>query len=126
MARCDHGHLVADYELTGFDRSAPIPSGSKSTRSEPSRTPSPHSPADTIVLGVPLTRVSTRGAGASLLELGFGDAVWSTSTYESLEPLTAVCGLRSLAFNPKRIEHSSARYRRWRARMASAKPSGSW
>ena len=43
-------------------------------------------------------------AGASLVELDFGDALWPTSTYESLEPLTALRELRSLAFNPKRID----------------------
>jgi hypothetical protein len=43
-------------------------------------------------------------AAASLLELEFGDAIWSTSTYESLEPLTALRSLRSLSFNPKRID----------------------
>jgi hypothetical protein len=43
-------------------------------------------------------------AGGSLQELEFGDAVWSTSVFESLEPLTALGGLRSLSFNAKRIE----------------------
>ena len=43
-------------------------------------------------------------SGASLQELEFGDAVWSTSVFESLEPLVALSGLRSLNFNAKRID----------------------
>jgi len=43
-------------------------------------------------------------AGASLQELEFGDGIWSTSVFQSLEPLTALGGLRSLSFNAKRIE----------------------
>lgn len=42
--------------------------------------------------------------GASLEELEFGDVVWSTSVFESLEPLAALSGLRSLNFNAKRID----------------------
>lgn len=40
---------------------------------------------------------------ASLEELQFGDAVWSTSIFESIEPLATLSGLRSLNFNAKRI-----------------------
>jgi hypothetical protein len=43
-------------------------------------------------------------AGVALEELEFGDAVWSTSVFESLEPLAALTGLRSLNFNAKRID----------------------
>jgi hypothetical protein len=42
--------------------------------------------------------------GVALKELDFGDAVWSTSVFESLDPLAALDGLRSLWFNAKRIE----------------------
>jgi hypothetical protein len=43
-------------------------------------------------------------AGTHLHELEFGDGIWRTSTYESLESLTALRGLRSLAFEAKRID----------------------
>jgi hypothetical protein len=43
-------------------------------------------------------------AGGSLQELSFGDALFSTSVFESLEPLAALSGLRSLEFNAKRID----------------------
>jgi len=43
-------------------------------------------------------------AGASLQELAFGDAVWSTSVFASLGPLATLAGLRSLTFNAKRID----------------------
>lgn len=42
--------------------------------------------------------------GASLQELDFGNAIWVTSVFESLEPLAGLGGLRSLSFNAKRIE----------------------
>jgi hypothetical protein len=42
--------------------------------------------------------------GTSLRELGFGDMIWSTSVYTSLEPVGSLAGLRSLAFSAKRIE----------------------
>jgi hypothetical protein len=42
--------------------------------------------------------------GASLRELEFGDAIWPKSVFESLEPLTALRGLRSLDFDAKRID----------------------
>jgi hypothetical protein len=42
--------------------------------------------------------------GASLRELEFGDAIWPKSVFKSLEPLTALRGLRSLDFNAKRID----------------------
>jgi hypothetical protein len=42
--------------------------------------------------------------GASLHELRFGDALWSTSVFESLEPLAALRDLRSLDFDAKRID----------------------
>ncbi len=41
---------------------------------------------------------------ACLEELEFGDAVWSKSVFESLEPLATLSGLRSLNFNAKRID----------------------
>lgn len=41
--------------------------------------------------------------GTSLVELEFGDAVWDTSVFDSLEPLSALAGLRSLAFSAKKI-----------------------
>jgi hypothetical protein len=43
-------------------------------------------------------------AGVSLQELAFGDTIWSKSVFESLEPLAALDGLRSLEFNAKRID----------------------
>jgi hypothetical protein len=43
-------------------------------------------------------------SGASLQELEFGDAVWSKSAFESLEPLATLSGLRSLNINAKRID----------------------
>ncbi len=44
-------------------------------------------------------------AGSALRELEFGDALHSTSVFESLDPLIALCGnLRSLDFSAKRIE----------------------
>jgi hypothetical protein len=42
--------------------------------------------------------------GVGLTELGFGDLIWSTSVYESLEPLRALVGLQSLDFTAKRVE----------------------
>lgn len=41
---------------------------------------------------------------SSLEELEFGDAVWSTSVFESLDPVATLIGLRSLTFNAKRID----------------------
>ena len=43
-------------------------------------------------------------AGASLEEVVFGDAVWAKSTFETLEPLSMLTGLRSLSLHPKRID----------------------
>jgi hypothetical protein len=43
-------------------------------------------------------------AGIALDELEFGDAVWSTSIFASLDPLAGLSGLRSLNFNAKRID----------------------
>jgi hypothetical protein len=43
-------------------------------------------------------------AGRSLQELAFGDALHSTSVFESLEPLAGLDGLQSLDFNAKRID----------------------
>jgi hypothetical protein len=42
--------------------------------------------------------------GTALRELEFGDAVWSTSTFESLEPLAGLDRLQSLTFSAKRID----------------------
>ncbi|MEJ7831564.1 MAG: hypothetical protein WKF79_01500 [Nocardioides sp.] len=42
--------------------------------------------------------------GLALEELIFGDAVWRKSTFESLEPLASLTGLRSLSFHPKRVD----------------------
>ena len=43
-------------------------------------------------------------AGASLLELRFGDVTWPSAVFESLDPLAALTGLRSLKFDAKRID----------------------
>jgi hypothetical protein len=40
----------------------------------------------------------------SLRELAFGDTLWNTSVFESLEPLAALGGLESLEFDAKRID----------------------
>jgi hypothetical protein len=40
----------------------------------------------------------------ALEELAFGDAVWSKSTFETLEPLAALTGMRSLSLHPRRID----------------------
>jgi hypothetical protein len=50
------------------------------------------------------TQLHDLPAGTSLRELDFGDGIWRTSTYESLEPLAALRQLRSLAFQAKRID----------------------
>lgn len=42
--------------------------------------------------------------GRSLTELEFGDAVWRTSTFTSLEPLSALTGLVRLSIHPRRID----------------------
>ena len=44
-----------------------------------------------------------RGA-SSLRELAFGDAVWSKSTFQSLEPIGALQSLKKLTFDAKRID----------------------
>lgn len=44
------------------------------------------------------------GRASSLLELDFGDAVWDTLVVQTLEPLTALAGLRSLRLSAKKIE----------------------
>lgn len=41
--------------------------------------------------------------GETLRELGFGDAVWSTSVFESLEPVAGLERLQSLRFTAKKI-----------------------
>ncbi|MGZ6081783.1 MAG: hypothetical protein ACXWK4_13280 [Myxococcaceae bacterium] len=41
--------------------------------------------------------------GGTLTELSFGDAIWSTSVFESLEPLAGLDRLRSLRFDAKKI-----------------------
>lgn len=43
-------------------------------------------------------------SGQSLVELEFGDMIWSTSVFQSLDPLAHLTGLRSLAFTAKRID----------------------
>jgi hypothetical protein len=43
-------------------------------------------------------------AGESLEEVAFGDAVWAKSTFETLEPLSSLTGLRSLSIHPRRID----------------------
>ncbi len=40
---------------------------------------------------------------SSLRELDFGDAVWDTAVFETLEPLAALIGLRSLKLSAKTI-----------------------
>lgn len=42
-------------------------------------------------------------SGTSLVELEFGDAVWDTSVFDSLGPLSALTGLRSLKLSAKKI-----------------------
>ena len=42
--------------------------------------------------------------GTNLRELAFGDMIWSTSVYTTLEPVGTLTGLRSLAFSAKKIE----------------------
>ncbi len=39
----------------------------------------------------------------SLVELEFGDAVWDTSVFDSLEPLSPLTGLRALTLSAKKI-----------------------
>lgn len=51
-----------------------------------------------------LHRLDDLSAGKALTELAFGDAVWSKSTFETLDPLAALAGLRSLSLHPKRID----------------------
>jgi hypothetical protein len=41
--------------------------------------------------------------GGALKELEFGDLIWSTSVFDTLEPLAALTGLESLRFDAKRI-----------------------
>ncbi len=40
---------------------------------------------------------------SSLVELEFGDAIWDTSVFDSLAPLSALTGLRSLKLSAKKI-----------------------
>ena len=49
-------------------------------------------------------RLDDLAAGQSLTEVVFGDAVWAKSTFETLEPLSALTTLRRLRFHPKRID----------------------
>ena len=51
-----------------------------------------------------LHRLDELSAGKALTELSLGDAVWAKSTFESLDPLAALTGLRSLSLLPKRID----------------------
>lgn len=51
-----------------------------------------------------LHRLDDLCAGQALSELVIGDAVWSKSTFETLEPLVTLTGLRSLSLHPKRID----------------------
>jgi hypothetical protein len=51
-----------------------------------------------------LHRLDDLLAGKSLEELAFGDAVWAKSTFETLEPLAMLTGLRNLSLHPKRID----------------------
>lgn len=51
-----------------------------------------------------LHRLDDLNAGEALTEVTFGDAVWAKSTFETLEPLAALTGLRRLSFHPKRID----------------------
>lgn len=50
-----------------------------------------------------LTALDDLAAGASLEELRFGNAVWVTSVYATLDPLVALGGLRDLDFTAKRV-----------------------
>jgi hypothetical protein len=47
--------------------------------------------------------LSDLAAGDSLVELEFGDAVWDTSVFESLDPLAELQSLRDLKLSAKRI-----------------------
>lgn len=51
-----------------------------------------------------LHNLSDLEGGEALVELEFGDAVWDKSVFETLEPLVALAGLRSLKFSAKRID----------------------
>lgn len=51
-----------------------------------------------------LHRLDDLCAGQALRELIIGDAVWSKSTFETLEPLGTLKGLLSLCLLPKRID----------------------
>ncbi|WP_433495498.1 hypothetical protein ACQP26_09595 [Micromonospora sp. CA-248089] len=51
-----------------------------------------------------LHRLDDLEQGAALKEVVFGDAVWSKSVFETLEPLAALTGLQRLSFHPKRVE----------------------
>jgi hypothetical protein len=42
-------------------------------------------------------------AGSALTEIVFGDAVWNTSVFHTLDPLAGLSGLRSLRFTAKKI-----------------------
>jgi len=42
-------------------------------------------------------------SATSLVELEFGDAVWDSSVFDSLEPLSALTGLKSLKLSAKKI-----------------------
>jgi hypothetical protein len=46
-------------------------------------------------------------AGESLVELEFGDAIWDTSVFESLDPLAGLHRLRHLKLSAKRINDGS-------------------
>lgn len=51
-----------------------------------------------------LHRLDDLVAGHELKELILGDAVWDKTTFETLEPLAELTGLRSLSLLPKRID----------------------
>jgi hypothetical protein len=48
--------------------------------------------------------LSDLAAGSSLVELEFGDAIWDTSVFESLDPLAGLQRLRHLKLSAKRID----------------------
>jgi len=48
--------------------------------------------------------LSELGAASGLEELRFGNMIWRTATFASLDPLRHLVGLRSLSFEAKRID----------------------
>lgn len=51
-----------------------------------------------------LHRLDDLGEGTSLRELSLGDAIWPKSTFETVEPLGGLSGLRRLSIDPQRVD----------------------